>query len=131
MNCVHCGLGFILVIARKDRKFCSAKCRTRAWQVAHPGYSISRYQTQKNTDKLRKYRQTATGKAAVAKAVRRYESKNPHRRLAWNKAAKLPKKPCEKCGTNNKVHKHHPDPAHPLTVIYLCPLHHKQADKAL
>ncbi|UOF80573.1 putative hnhc nuclease [Caudoviricetes sp.] len=34
-------------------------------------------------------------------------------------------KPCEVCGTDNKVHRHHDDYSKPLQVRFLCPKHHK------
>ena len=84
---------------------------------------------------------TATAKKARAKnmgptaeAVRRYEKKNPLRRKAWNavfvanranKRANKAKKTCKVCKSNARIHAHHPDVNKPLSVVFLCPLHHK------
>ena len=36
----------------------------------------------------------------------------------------LPLQPCEVCGVDKNIHRHHPDYDKPLEVMYLCPLHH-------
>lgn len=77
-------------------------------------------------ERVRKYRQTIGGREAILRAIRKYEASHPERRNAWNKANKLLKKPCIVCGEIN-THRHHPDPLQPLSITYLCPLHHKQA----
>lgn len=79
-----------------------------------------------NTIKKREYRSTAKGRAAVKKAVAKYESRNQLRKKAWSLAQKIDKKSCEVCG-DSSAHRHHPDIAKPMYVIFLCPLHHKQA----
>jgi len=80
-----------------------------------------------NSEHCKKYRQTDKGKEAVIKAVRKYTRTHRKRVSAWNKfhRADLPKEICLKCGID-KVHAHHPDVLYPLSVIFLCPLHHKQ-----
>ena len=81
-----------------------------------------------NTEYARKYRKTEAGIQATRKAVRKYEKTHPKRKLAWNKANKIKRKPCEVCG-NPQTHRHHPDILNPLVVKHLCPLHHKQSHK--
>jgi len=76
------------------------------------------------TEYFRKYRQTKKGKENVLKAIQKYEKAHPIRRIAWNKAQILDKKPCIKCG--NEAHRHHPNPKISLEIIFLCPLHHKE-----
>jgi len=55
----------------------------------------------------------------------------PERRSAQNvlahavKAGKVIPEPCFICGA--KAEAHHPDYSQPLDVVWLCPLHHKQA----
>ena len=61
---------------------------------------------------------------------RAYELKHPERykaTTALNNAIqdkKLFRLPCEVCG-NLKVEAHHPDYSKPLSVVWLCPEHHK------
>jgi hypothetical protein len=83
-----------------------------------------------NTERLKKYRKTQTGIINTRKAVSRYESINIKRKKAWNKVNKQTLKPCIICG-KLPTHRHHPDINKPLEVIFLCPYHHKQADKQL
>ena len=82
-----------------------------------------------NTANCKRYRQTAKGKEAVQRAVKKYESKNLERRRAWGRVSLLPNNlPCEtKHCTSPVTHKHHPDISKPLEFISLCPLHHKKA----
>jgi DNA-binding CsgD family transcriptional regulator len=42
----------------------------------------------------------------------------------------IKKLPCQVCGVK-KAEAHHPDHNHYYSVVWLCPKHHKQADKAL
>lgn len=88
----------------------------RKWDKNHREY---------NTKRLKEYRGTARGKQVARNAVKKYESTHPKRKFAWNKANKIPIKPCEVCGSL-PVHRHHPDVSKPLEIIFLCPLHHKQ-----
>jgi len=83
-----------------------------------------------NTEYKKQYRQRPNGKEAVKRAVKKYESNNENRVNAWKEARVLKSKPCEVCGVKN-THKHHPDISKPLDVIFLCPLHHKQAHKSM
>ena len=79
-----------------------------------------------NAERLRKYRKTKRGTEATRKAIKKYESTHPERRNAWNKAQSIKMQPCKICG-KFPAHRHHPDLNRPLEVIFLCPLHHKQA----
>lgn len=80
-----------------------------------------------NKEYQKKYYHTSNGKTAILKAIRKYLSKNPERLKAWIATRRLPRLPCEKCGVNKNIHKHHPNLKEPLRIVYLCPLHHKQA----
>ena len=89
-----------------------------------------------NLDKIRAYdRQrgkTPERKAHVQRVVKKYREQNPERykaNTAVNNAlrdGRLTRQPCEVCGSA-KVHAHHDDYAQPLTVRWLCAIHHKQA----
>lgn len=79
-----------------------------------------------NKQRMREYRQTVAGAAAARRTVVKYEAANPERRKAWSAARKLPKMPCERCGTHESVDKHHDDPRERLAVTYLCRRHHME-----
>jgi len=84
-----------------------------------------------NTERVRAYRNTKEGKEAVRRAVDRYEGDNPGRRKAWVKARSIDLQPCEECGTEENVHRHHPDISKPMKVEFLCAKHHKRRHLAL
>ena len=77
------------------------------------------------------YAQTTRGKAAHSKSVKKWVTQNQLRKAAstiFNNAlrsGKIQRQPCFVCG--KKAHAHHPDYDHPLDVVWLCPLHHRQA----
>ncbi len=82
------------------------------------------------------YRKTPEAKARHRKLMRairlteagRLESRA---RNVCNKAivaGKLQREPCARCGSAT-VHAHHTDYTRPLDVIWLCPLHHKEAHR--
>lgn len=81
-----------------------------------------------NTEKLKRYRATKEGMEHVRQAIIKYEKAHPERRNAWNKAQKIKMRPCEKCEIFPSQ-RHHPDPLKPLEVIFLCPPHHKKAER--
>lgn len=89
---------------------------------------MGKYNREVNTRKHRKYSKTKKGKEAVRRAIRKYELSHPDRRKAWTEAQKINNsgKSCIVCG-ELKTHRHHPDISRPLEVVFLCPLHHKQA----
>ncbi len=43
---------------------------------------------------------------------------------AWNMAQRLKRKPCENCGTEDKIERHHSDYTKPLQVVCLCRVCH-------
>lgn len=66
------------------------------------------------------------------KVNREYRKANPKRVIA-NRAisyavasGKMKQMPCEVCGSKKSV-AHHPDYDYPLTVVWLCQIHHKEA----
>ena len=83
-----------------------------------------------NSERMRAYNKK-TGFTAAKRAQDKYHVRNPLRRPAWGKAQIIPLEPCQVCGTSEKVHRHHDDPAKPLDVMFLCPLHHKARHREL
>ena len=109
---------------------------TRRWEHAHhEQYRESqRLLYWKNPEKRkaqgRAYRQRQDA-AAVNRKRRQKHAAQPYvvraRKLACYAIARgyLVRKPCEVCGTLD-VHAHHDDYAKPLTVRWLCPMHHRR-----
>ncbi len=66
-----------------------------------------------------------------------WNAANPEKRAAHRYVEKavrvgaLTRVPCERCGTNVRVHAHHDDYALPLSVMWLCQLHHKERHREL
>lgn len=66
-----------------------------------------------------------------AELAREYRLRNPQKTKAQNKlnyalrTGQVVKGPCEKCGTDLRVHAHHHDYSRPLDVRWLCYLCHK------
>ena len=79
----------------------------------------------KRTEYFRKYRKTKKGREATRRATKKYEQLNKEKRLVWGKAQSLALKPCEVCG-DILTSRHHSDYSKPLSVNFLCPLHHKE-----
>lgn len=80
------------------------------------------------------YAQTPQGKAAYARAHRKFVTRNPIKRAAQNavnnaiRDGKMTRQPCEKCG-NDRAHAHHDDYSKPLDVRWLCTTHHAEWHK--
>lgn len=82
-------------------------------------------------EKQRGYRATPQGHDSVIKSTQRYRDNNRDRMNAWRVGGRQPVSPnCLVCGSTG-VQRHHPDYSKPAEVVPLCPLHHKQAHKAL
>jgi hypothetical protein len=79
-----------------------------------------------NTALAKRYRATESGRKSVQKAVKKYERNNPERRKAWAAVSGIPPRPCQVCGTEENIHKHHPDPFQKRLIVFLCAKHHKQ-----
>lgn len=81
------------------------------------------------------YERTAKGKLAHTRATEKWRVSNSVRRQAQNKVnaairdGKLMPQPCFVCGAD--AHAHHPDYSRPLSVTWLCSVHHKAAHKAV
>lgn len=75
--------------------------------------------------------------ATRSRHSRNYIERNPAKRaavIAANNAVRdgrLQRQPCEVCGTNEQVEKHHDDYGRPLDVRWLCHPHHRAHHVAL
>lgn len=86
-------------------------------------------------EKAARARKNGTASPVNLESQRRWSRANRHKRNAQTKAkraarsGKIPiKTSCERCGAKKvKLHKHHPDYAKPLDVVFLCPPCHGKA----
>lgn len=80
----------------------------------------------------RKYLSSEKGKAARARATKKYRERHAQKLKAHNDVAyavrlgSLKRLPCWVCGDDNSQ-AHHPDYSATLDVVWLCDAHHKQA----
>lgn len=128
-------------ICNKDKEVCEFHKR----KASKDGLAAKCKSCQKSYDKKRannpdrvlarlKYSKTEAGKAAAAKAKKKYIDSNPIKRNAHVivgnaiRGRKLFKEPCEVCG-DLKVHAHHDDYLKPLNVRWLCDKHHNEWHK--
>lgn len=113
--------------AGKFASYCH-KChsiRSEDWRLSH--LEQSREASRKAN---KKYRRRYT------KSIKKYCKNNPEKRYAKEvihsliRTGKIVKEPCSICG-NLEVHAHHPDYSKPKSIIWLCPIHHKEEHKRL
>lgn len=114
---------------RGDCKQCAlrkmAECRAydpQAWRIRDRQYG-------------RRYRVEDPERRALRQE--NWRARNPEKRKAHNAVAwamgtgKLVRRSCEVCGAT-RVHAHHDDYSKPLSVRWLCPLHHvSEADRSV
>jgi len=88
-----------------------------------------------NLDEVRAYDRSRGSRQT--KAYRdRYTAENPEKYKAHIMVSnavrdgKLKKEPCEVCGSKHRIHGHHDNYDHPLTVRWLCAVHHHEAHKS-
>ncbi|MEY8688402.1 MAG: hypothetical protein AB9M53_00800 [Leptothrix sp. (in: b-proteobacteria)] len=89
----------------------------------------------KNIDRIREYDRARSTKPhrldLNSSGSKAYRERHPERYAANNAVSnalrdgRLFKLPCWTCGSSH-VEAHHPDYSHPLDVIWLCAVHHKE-----
>lgn len=88
-----------------------------------------------NIEKIRAY-DRGRGNRQPPEYMRQWRMKSPEKYRAHMKlnnelrAGNMTKKPCEVCGSDDRVHGHHDDYSRPLDVRWLCASHHSEAHKA-
>lgn len=66
------------------------------------------------------------------RANREYSARHKDRKVAhmivgnMRKRGKLDPKPCEVCGSDDRIQAHHPDYSKPAEVVWLCQAHHME-----
>lgn len=86
---------------------------------------------EKNIERIRAY-DRARGNRQALEYPKQWREKNPEKYRAHTKvnnelrAGNLTKKPCDVCGSTDRVHAHHDDYSRPLDIRWLCATHHRQ-----
>lgn len=131
-------------------KYCSDECRRMGARKSWNKYSAKNRQARRinhnswyaenkkeKAATVKKYRQTAKGKAVMRKSdinqKRKYPEKTKAREIT-NTAKKrglLKPKPCVVCGSITNIHAHHPNYTKPLEIEWLCPQHHTDLHKEM
>lgn len=83
-----------------------------------------------NTERQKRYRQTDSGRAAIARRAARVQAlMSPEKRFAYLlvnrevQSGRLKPQPCFVCNTP-KTQAHHEDYSRPLDIVWLCTVHH-------
>lgn len=108
----------------------------RIWNRANNGDAVrkadnARFHDPKRKASMARYRNSAKGKAAIAKAHVNWRSEHPLKYKASTAvgnalaSGKLVRQPCFICG-ERRVEGHHPDYDQPLSVVWLCLAHHRE-----
>lgn len=95
-------------------------------------YDLSRVNDPKRIAARTAYSSTPRGVEKHRQAKAAYIAREPKKRRAHNaisnaiRDGKLTRKPCETCGSTDKVHAHHDDYARVYDVRWLCNEHHRE-----
>tara|TARA_Y100001938_G_scaffold130564_1_gene186665 strand:+ start:674 stop:1096 length:423 start_codon:yes stop_codon:yes gene_type:complete len=97
------------------------KKRVRAYGRTPRGKAVDKKRNQKPKRK-------AWVRAYSAQKNKKFAKERKCRQVFWNRyrAGVIKKKPCEVCGTEERVEAHHPNYNEPLNVMWLCASHHKE-----
>lgn len=139
MRCKTCGIeanAEAFYVSNKTRCKECIKASVIANRIAkieyYRSYDNARASQSHRVAARKEYMQTAAGRAAHQRSVRKHIESNPEkykaRQLIGNavRDGRIEKLPCLICGSIS-VEAHHPDYSRPLDVVWLCMIHHKQA----
>ena len=70
-------------------------------------------------------------RASLRLSLHRSKMKYAQKQSARMLARSIPLQPCEVCGTEENVHKHHEDYSKPLDVRFLCTTHHGERHREI
>lgn len=113
------------------RRWCSERCRVRAWSRANRDYHQQYRESHRElfSDATRSWREANPD--ARREYARRYDELNREKRRAHfalknevRKGRIVPPACCEQCGAEQRLHGHHEDYSKPLDVRWLCPICH-------
>lgn len=94
-------------------------------------YDYNRKYRTDHPDAVIKWKERRNIRDANTKPWVDYRRNNPEKYKAKRKVyyalrkGIMTKRPCQICGSINNIHAHHEDYSKPLSVIWLCPQHHK------
>ena len=115
-NNIKCGKEYTPAYIKRKQDYCSKKC-----------YEASDFAR----DNHKKYTQTERGKERRKKATRVYREKNQEKIKSRSLALyHVDLQPCEVCGSEDEIQKHHEDYKNPLDVTCLCQEHHSELHAA-
>ena len=145
VSCAKCGSEF--ETTHSQGKYCNEACARLgardSWRAYghrnsdhRKAYHRSHYE--KNSEaialKVAEYRKTPRGRNAQKVSDKRQRAKFPEKHAARQavlvalRSGRLKRQPCKRCG-HAPAQAHHPDYSKPLDVVWLCPDHHREADK--
>lgn len=124
--CLVCGTQFkcaAYIVKRGDGKYCSRPCRN------HIGGKITTQNSFGSNNLNWKGGVTKNKYAYKLKDKIKHPEKHRAREIvkAAKKNGKLIAKPCEVCGSKDRIHAHHEDYSKPLNVKWLCAPCHIEA----
>lgn len=123
-NCPKCKLSFEVIPSDKKKRYCSSVC-----------FQNSRLTKEEIIERKRlhdlKYNKTDKYKKACLKWCKEHpERVKIAQRTAWAyKTGKIKARPCEVCGSDENLQKHHPDYTKALKIKWLCRKCHTELHK--
>lgn len=81
------------------------------------------------SDRVRPPAYSEKTRASLKRCNKRHALKHPDRFEARKARFKIPVQPCEVCGSEDNIHRHHHNYSKPDDVIFLCKAHHAEMHK--